>query len=561
MYKIKILSVIIFLFAVSSLNAQYNTAYDFLLYPRSIAAAAIGEQGVASGNPLDAMQYNPANLGYQNGTTASYFRRPWNIGLGDMPITSVSILSDINEKSKLGLEYNIWNLGEFVITNVDGEELGKENYYDASIAANYALLLNDNFSIGAQMRYVWTNSGFAKANNLIFSAGLLYKPEILNKRLSLGFSLMNFGTKAKYESDNITHLGVFSPLPSHINLGINSELVTNDYYDLDLSLGITKPLIYGGKPTEGETKTSFSALFSDWDDFPNDLTGQIGIGYKWKPVNLGKGFSYIQEMYAGYVTAGKKYGNYSFFTHGFNVGLQYSGIEATIGYAGQFHNNDYNYYPFGNLKYPSETFQFTVSTDWNILGNKTENNRNENPLEGIIISAGYSHGVSVGRMNKEVVNVIDISNSMKSNWSINADFYTSKDFAILSGFEYSKMVKEYRSELLQFFYGTDKLKIESETVSLSSGLRYHPVENFHPFFVQGSLGIIRINPTMDTMPKYYYQTFTDLKTGCVIDIANSGFVVIPSIGFKTIFMETLPNAEKIGGYNQFEFGLNLGYKL
>src|SRR5512135_1505601 len=59
--------------------AQYYADFQYLLYPHSLSAGGLGEQGVALRSPLAAMQYNPANLVYADELSLSYFRNPWNI--------------------------------------------------------------------------------------------------------------------------------------------------------------------------------------------------------------------------------------------------------------------------------------------------------------------------------------------------------------------------------------------------------------------------------------------------------------------------------------------------
>jgi hypothetical protein len=101
-----------------------------------------------------------------------------------------------------------------------------------------------------------------------------------------------------------------------------------------------------------------------------------------------------------------------------------------------------------------------------------------------------------------------------------------------------------------------------ETFSLESGFRYHPIDLFHPLFVQVSLGVIRMNPVFEsTSPRYFYKTFDRAIVGCLFPVLNTGIIVMPKIGLTTMFMQEYTNGSRLGGYNQFEFGLNAGYKL
>jgi len=101
-----------------------------------------------------------------------------------------------------------------------------------------------------------------------------------------------------------------------------------------------------------------------------------------------------------------------------------------------------------------------------------------------------------------------------------------------------------------------------ETMSLESGFRYHPVNAFHPLFVQASLGIIRLNPVYEyTTPKYFYKSFDRVAAGFLVPVKDLNIVVMPAVGLRTIFMESPFNGNRLSGYNQVEVGLHAGYSF
>jgi hypothetical protein len=98
-----------------------------------------------------------------------------------------------------------------------------------------------------------------------------------------------------------------------------------------------------------------------------------------------------------------------------------------------------------------------------------------------------------------------------------------------------------------------------ETFSLESGYRFHPIDKFHPLFLQASFGIIRLNPVLEgTSPRYTYKAFDRLTVGAVIRLGETSLAVLPKISLRTLWMEGPPSGEMLQGYNQFEFGLNAG---
>lgn len=116
--------------------------------------------------------------------------------------------------------------------------------------------------------------------------------------------------------------------------------------------------------------------------------------------------------------------------------------------------------------------------------------------------------------------------------------------------------------LNQSYYYPWKLDLGMETISIESGFRYHPIEQFHPFFVQASVGIIRLNYVLEkTSPRYLYQAFDELAVGAVIPLFDSKVIIIPKLGLTTLFLDELPYKKLLGGYNQLRVGVNVGYQF
>ena len=190
----------------------------------------------------------------------------------------------------------------------------------------------------------------ASAEKLFVSAGLNYSPQFLENKLNIGFSLTNFGTKVWYKDEAQS-----DPPPSKLNLGIGFVPIENNFYSLQTQLAFSKP--FDAQPSE----SSFKGLFNDWKDFPNDATLHTGVAFNWKPLDLGYGFSFFQEFYLGNYSVGNKTGLNNFYTHGGKIGIEFSGIQFSAGYAGRWHNVHYaNYLAW---KFPYETVQFTFGNE------------------------------------------------------------------------------------------------------------------------------------------------------------------------------------------------------
>jgi hypothetical protein len=544
--------------------AQSMTAFQSMIYPRSITSSGLGEQGVASRSVFGAMQYNPANLVYADELDFSIFRNPWNlIGWVQLPLTSVQIAVNLGNCGSVGVEYTYWDFGEFMTTTPDFIDVDLFHSYERSIAGGYAMSLSDHFAVGAQIRYMWQPiSSQRTIHQLLFSAGLSYHPEIFSERLNMGLSFMNFGSRIEYSSSGRAVERMQSaPPPSQINIGIEGLVVTDDFYDLSLAFSATKPLDKMTGAPDYSAQSSFKSLFNDWTDFPEDVTARVGLGFIWHPIYLGSGISFFQEMYLGYFSTGPKDLYDNFYTHGIKVGLDVCGVRATAGYAGRWHNNNSGSYLA--WVFPWESFQFSLSTDISMFGEGKEDISSNTSPRRIILAAGYSYGLAVGRMKGVTSNGLTESFSMKSNWSVESDFYICDNSAIISLLHYSRMTENITIDPAPFSPQTPwKMILGIETASLESGFRYHPIEFFNEFFVQASIGVIWVNPVYkNTYQKYMYKAVDEVAVGFILPLTDLGVVVIPKLGLRTIFMEIDGNGSRLGGYSQFEFGLNAGYEI
>ncbi len=554
-----LLAIVLLGFLSEDAVGQIGTAFPSLVaFSRSLTAGAMGEQGVAHGDPFAAMQYNPANLVSSRGAEFSYLRTPGYAFFWDVPLVSACAAMKLNNGGAIGLEYTYLDYGEVMQTDPSGPEVHPFHSFERSIAAGYAMPIGEELAVGAHARYVWSPTGTdATVDHLLLSAGLTYKPASLSKRLTAGLSLMNFGTRVEYPS--ATEETTFAdPPPANLNLGVEVLPVSHEFFDVVVSLGATKPFDRRDGAPSYNGRSSFSSLFTDWKDFPNDMTAQIGLSYLWHPLNLGGGVNFVQEMDLGYFTIGPKTGRSSYFTHGISLGLEAFGMRAMAGYYGRWHNNDAD--SFLPQRLPWETVQFSLSSDLTVFDQDESGAAPAATPRNIILSAGTSLGLVVGKMKDTGPAGLKISFDNNTFWSLEADFYIDEASALVSSFSYTRMNE--KMYLRAYPASPINPPVGIETLSLEAGFRYHPLDDAQPLFVQGSLGIIRMNPVPeDTWPRYSYQAFDRIAVGCVVPLFESGVVLIPRAGLTSIFMNEWTNASRLGGYHQWEFGMNVGYEL
>jgi len=524
-----------------------------------VASIGLGEQGVASRSNLDALNFNPANLIYTKDIQLSYFRNSFYSYYSNYPVTSINASFQIPEIGYFGIEYLNWNLGKFMITSSEGPDIVKIiEAYERSFSIGYANLFSEEFAAGIQIRYAKDKFG-TDTDKFLFSGGLNYNTNLFDRTLNFGFSLTNFSTAIEYRYTSISEQEYFNidPPPSEIKLGFNLAAVENDYYNIAFQSQLTKPIVERGDNFRGQS--AFKSLFTDWQDFPEDVTVHTGLSFEWNPLYLGGGFSFFQKFYIGNRSTGPKSLLTNYYTHAAIIGFAYQGVTISAGYGGWWHNvHSANYY--FPQKLPRETFQFNVGADQELIFNSIEKTTSAKKLEKIIISAGSSYTFRLGRSKEENYNYwgmywgIKYKNSI--SYSIETDFYMDDNNALISNFSYQSVP----FDVSYWYFGPFPMKNKIETFLFSSSYRYHPLETFQPLFIQGGLGIIRGNPVIETYPKYDYRTFLTASTGAMIELP-ANISLIPSVNFTTILSAVSGAAPRLGGYNQFDVSLKLGYRV
>jgi hypothetical protein len=531
------------------LYSQGSTVLPSLNYMRSVSSIGLGEQGVASRSAIEGMQFNPANLSYSKPLELSFFNYRYNTFLDHgLPFMSIATTFSIPDIGYFGIEYTNWDQGDWNISTPDYPEgIGSTfTVYERSVALAYARNIGQGYNAGIEARYARGCYGDISTDKLFFSAGINYDSRLFDRTFNAGFSLTNFGTPVVYLSDIQS-----DPPPSNLNLGFNYLPVENDHTSLALQVETTRPI--SGRGDDGTGKSSLSSLFSEWSDFPRDVILHTGIAFRWRQLDLGKGFSFGQEFAIGNSSAGVKSGLRNYFTHSASVTIGYNDYNLSAGYSSPWYDlRRYSSYFYNNI--PPEMFQVSLSTSQSPFSGGNSTGNSAAGLKRIILLAGAGPSLRVGRYHEISDQYLGMHMDNSLSYYLESDFYFDDANALIARFSYNGIPMRY------FWVGSSQLFFEStfETISLSSQYRYHPLDSFRPFFVEGGVGILRTNPVFETSPRYYYSTTVAAGTGACFEVA-SGLYVVPSIDFVMMLNRVSYQTPGIGGYDQFDLGLKFGY--
>jgi hypothetical protein len=537
------------LFISSQIYFAQSQALYFINYPISPASFGMGNQSVALTSGKDALTFNPANLVFNNGLHLSFFRQPFQISGGHYPVSNYSGIFEYPDFGVFSFEYRIQDYGTFAyLSSDDYSTIGYFENINKSFALGFGRIINEKFALGGALKYSKAELGQGSADLFSLSLGMNYNFEFLCKQFNLGVSLMNLGPVVKYELDEKLYSDDSqedSP-PSNLNIGLYTEPVSNNFYSLGIQLAISK--LFDRSMGE-EAKSSFKTLFSDWKDFPNDAILNTGIGFIWKPLNLGNDIYFWQEFYIGNKSQGIKSGLQNFFTQSALIGIDYAGIRFTAGYAGYWHNARYPNYM--EWTFPYETVQFTFGLSEEYLWGKSKNTNDRSILERVVVSAGAGYSSKVGKFAEPEI-FLSYGNGL--SYYLDAAFYISPSTALTTTFIYHPYDVNLKIENKSYPF------TKFETVTILSSLRYHPIEEFKEGFIQAGFGINRWNPVRKTSPRYEYNAVFVLGIGAEIPISEV-LVIIPSIDWLLTFERATGSSPRMQGWNQFDFVLKVGYSF
>lgn len=241
------------------LSGQLNTVttmVPFLGITPDSRSAGIGDAGVALFSPdANSVSWNMSNLvnaDRKTGFSLSY--APWLRQL----VTDVgfSYLSGYtkskNGNSVIGGAIRYFSLGNINFTDFEGNNIGKFNPNEFSIEGGYGTRFNKKFSMGVNLRFIYSNiAGNRVLNGISTQPGmagagdinLLYKTKIKVKDgkltdFNFGVNIQNIGSKMTYTTREQRDF-----IPTNLKLGAGWKYEIDDYNKVGLYLDFNKLLV------------------------------------------------------------------------------------------------------------------------------------------------------------------------------------------------------------------------------------------------------------------------------------------------------------------------------
>jgi len=264
---------VLILFAVASvaraqdLTKTGTTAAAFSKIGVGARSLGMGGAFTATADDLSAVYWNPSGLASTYGSEAYFNHVNW---FADVRVDFAGFSTRLSDFGVLGIFVTVMGMDEMLVRTIELPEGTGERFNAGGliIGLSYARNLTEQFSIGANFKYIREYIWNSTATGIALDVGTLYRIPVLNE-LRLGASVANFGTKMRMEGrDNTTVTEVGSGQP---NL-VNSEIQLGEF-DLPLLFRI-------GVAVDAVKSETFRLTAAVDAIHPNDNTEYLNTGFE-----------------------------------------------------------------------------------------------------------------------------------------------------------------------------------------------------------------------------------------------------------------------------------------
>ena len=227
--------------------AQSEAGAIFLLIAPGARAGGMGEAQVAVANDAYASYWNPAGLGFLEGSELAMMHVNWLPGLADdLYYEFFAFRKKYPTLGTVGGHLIFLNLGEQIRTSETGDELGTFTSYMSAFALSYSALISPtkSFGLNAKVSYqhlveigAGSEKGKGTSTDFGFDVGYLHK-EWLFPNLILGLNLSNLGPKVSFIDPDQA-----DPQPTNLTIGLNYALVKSEFNKINVVYDVDKLLV------------------------------------------------------------------------------------------------------------------------------------------------------------------------------------------------------------------------------------------------------------------------------------------------------------------------------
>ena len=309
-------------------------------------AAGMGDVGAATDPDVNSQFWNPAKYPFcisRAGISLNY--TPWLRQLvSDIDLADLSGYYRIGDYSAVSGSIRYFSLGEVITAN----ESMTVNPYEMSVDVAYSLMLSENFSLAAALRWIYSDLRYDYSEDSApasaFAADIaMYYNNYFNMgnrecQLGLGLNISNVGSKITYYGDDRSQF-----LPANLRLGASLLIPVDEWNRFSISADANKLLVPTvPKQEEGESSADYqervireysdvsaiSGIFKSFGDAPGGFKEEL------QEIQWSVGAEYVYHdqfsLRAGYHHESQNKGNRKYFTVG--GGFRMNVFSLDVGY-------------------------------------------------------------------------------------------------------------------------------------------------------------------------------------------------------------------------------------
>ncbi len=310
-------------------------------------ASGMGDIGVATEADVNSQYWNPAKYPFcisRSGVSLNY--TPWLRQLvSDMDLAYLSGYYRIGDYSAVSASLRYFSMGEVYLE--DTESGMTINPYEMSLDVAYSLMLSENFSIAAALRWIYSDLTYTYTDETspgsAFAADIaMYYQNYLNLgdrecQLGLGMNISNIGSKISFGGDDNAEF-----IPTNLRLGASLVIPVDDYSRFTLAAQADKPLVPTYPLQEDDETTadyqdrvqrdyydisSIAGIFKSFTDAPGGFKEEMQE-VRWA---LGAEYCYADKfsLRAGYHHESENKGNRKYYTFGAGFKMKVFSLDAS----------------------------------------------------------------------------------------------------------------------------------------------------------------------------------------------------------------------------------------
>ncbi len=203
-----------------------TTIGSFLTIEPSARIAAMGNAGVAVGDGVDAVYYNPAAIGALDRLSVSFTHSAWLAGI---TFEYGAALVPLGEWGRAFASVTALHSGDMDVRTVD-QPLGTGERFsvdDVALGLGYGRQITARFSVGLQANYLQETIWNSSVGTFTFNVGTLYR--ISKNGLHVGSSVSNWGTQAGYSGRDLRITYDLDPTRYGDNGSLPGSAFTDDF--------------------------------------------------------------------------------------------------------------------------------------------------------------------------------------------------------------------------------------------------------------------------------------------------------------------------------------------